>query len=276
MVTQEEIIRELNVRPIIDAKQEIRTRVQALKTYLLDSRARGFVLGISGGQDSTLAGKLAQMAVNELNEEAETRPHKFVAVRLPYGTQKDESDAQLALEFINPDISKVFNIKPSVDAVEAEYSEEGAVHEKEYLTDFHKGNVKARMRMIAQYAIAGQRNMLVLGTDHAAEAITGFFTKFGDGGADFLPLSGLSKRQGKALLKELGAPEALYQKVPTADLLDNEVSLPDEVALGITYEEIDDFLEGKPVEKRVSDFLIGRYTMTSHKRNLPVAPTIAY
>lgn len=275
-VTQEEIVRELNVRPSIDPKQEIRIRVDALKTYLVDARARGFVLGISGGQDSTLAGKLAQMAVNELNENSDTRPYQFVAVRLPYGAQKDESDAQLALEFIQPDVSTVFNIKPAVDAVEAEYSEEGAITEKKYLTDFHKGNVKARMRMVAQYAIAGERKMLVLGTDHAAEAVTGFFTKFGDGGADFLPLSGLSKRQGKALLKELGAPETLYLKAPTADLLDNAVALPDEVALGVTYDEIDDFLEGKPVENRVSDFLIERFVMTNHKRNLPVSPLISY
>lgn len=275
-VMQENIIRELNVRPVIDPKQEIRIRVKALKNYLVAARARGFVLGISGGQDSTLAGKLAQMAINELNANNDSRPYQFVAVRLPYGTQKDEADAQLALEFIQPDVSKVFNIKPAVDAVDAEYSEEGDITEKKYLTDFHKGNVKARMRMIAQYAIAGENKMLVLGTDHAAEAVTGFFTKFGDGGADFLPLSGLNKRQGKALLKELNAPEALYLKVPTADLLDGEVALPDEVALGVTYDEIDDFLEGKPVADRVVNNLVERFIITGHKRNLPVAPVISY
>lgn len=275
-ITQADIVRELNVRPVIDPSQEIRIRVNALKAYLVNAHARGFVLGISGGQDSTLAGKLAQIAINELNETTDHRPYQFVAVRLPYGTQKDESDAQLALAFIQPDVSTVFNIKPAVDAVEDEYCEEGDITTKKYLTDFHKGNVKARMRMVAQYAIAGERKMLVLGTDHAAEAVTGFFTKFGDGGADFLPLSGLNKRQGKELLKELGAPEALYLKVPTADLLDSEVALPDEVALGVTYEEIDDFLEGKPVQENVIDILTQRYVLTNHKRNLPVAPVISY
>ncbi|MBD4935857.1 ammonia-dependent NAD(+) synthetase, partial [Xanthomonas citri pv. citri] len=79
-----------------------------------------------------------------------------------------------------------------------------------------------RTRMIAQYAIGGQEGLLVLGTDHAAEAVTGFFTKYGDGGADLLPLTGLTKRQGRTLLKELGAPERLYLKEPTADLLDEK------------------------------------------------------
>lgn len=274
-ITRTDIIRELGVNPEIDPHKEIRARVDALKSYLFYSNAKGYVLGISGGQDSTLAGSLAQAAVSELKAET-SEDYKFIAVRLPYGAQKDEEDAQEALAFIKPDVSKVFNIKPAVDAVEEEYCEDGKIDEKEYLTDFHKGNVKARMRMIAQYAIAGENNMLVLGTDHAAEAVTGFFTKFGDGGADFLPLSGLSKRQGKALLKELGAPERLYMKAPTADLLDKEEALPDEVALGVTYDEIDDFLEGKPVSGRVLEFLIDRYTKTSHKRNLPVAPEITY
>lgn len=274
-ITRTDIIRELGVNPEIDPHKEIRARVDALKSYLFYSNAKGYVLGISGGQDSTLAGSLAQAAVSELKAET-GEDYKFIAVRLPYGAQKDEEDAQEALAFIKPDVSKVFNIKPAVDAVEEEYCEDGKIDEKEYLTDFHKGNVKARMRMIAQYAIAGENNMLVLGTDHAAEAVTGFFTKFGDGGADFLPLSGLSKRQGKALLKELGAPERLYMKAPTADLLDKEEALPDEVALGVTYDEIDDFLEGKPVSGRVLEFLIDRYTKTAHKRNLPVAPEITY
>ena len=80
--------------------------------------------------------------------------------------------------------------------------------------------------MVTQYAIGGQNGLLVIGTDHAAEAVTGFFTKFGDGGADLLPLTGLTKRQGRALLQELGADERLYLKMPTADLLDeNQVKL---------------------------------------------------
>ena len=155
------------------------------------------------------------MAVEELREEG--YDVKFIAVRLPYGVQQDEEDARKALHFIQADQEFVFNISRQSMQFKAEYDEQT---KGEPLRDYHKGNVKARMRMIAQYAIGGQEGLLVIGTDHAAEAVTGFYTKYGDGGADILPLSGLTKRQGKQLLMELGAEESIYLKVPTADLLD--------------------------------------------------------
>lgn len=264
MSIQERIIRELHVKPEIDAKQEINDRVTFLKNYLKNSRAKGFVLGISGGQDSTLAGRLAQLAVEEARNEGYEA--KFIAVRLPYGVQKDEDDAQAALDFINADKEYVYNIKSAVDAAETEFNN---IEPSNLLSDYQKGNVKARMRMIAQYAIGGEEGLLVIGTDHAAEAVTGFFTKYGDGGADILPLSGLSKRQGRALLQELGAEERLYLKVPTADLLDQKPGQADETELGITYDELDDYLEGKKVSPEVAEKIEKRYLVTEHKRQLP-------
>lgn len=263
MTIQQQIIQELNVKANINPKEEIRIRIDFLKEYLTKSGAEGFVLGISGGQDSTLAGKLAQLAINELNSEG----HKvtFIPVRLPHGIQNDEDDAQLAIKFIDPIEHKTFNIQQSVEAFSDSYIESNEHH----LSDFQKGNVKARLRMIAQYAIGGMNNLLVIGTDHAAEVVTGFFTKYGDGGADILPLSGLTKRQGRTLLIELGAPEQLYLKVPTADLLDNKPQQSDETELGITYDDIDDYLEGKEVTKDVSQKIENQYLKTKHKRNLP-------
>lgn len=263
MSLQEEIIKELNVKSKIDPKEEIRNRINFLKEYLLSAKAKGFVLGISGGQDSTLAGRLAQLAVEELRNEG--HQVKFVAVRLPYHIQLDEDDAQLALKFIQPDEVITFNIQESVDAL----SQSFAKSTNEKITDYNKGNVKARIRMVAQYAIGGQHNLLVIGTDHAAEAVTGFFTKYGDGGADLLPLSGLTKRQGRLLLKELGADERLYLKKPTADLLDLKPQQLDETELGISYDEIDDYLEGKQISKEAAEEIEKRYIITRHKRNLP-------
>ncbi|MBM7645464.1 NAD+ synthase [Scopulibacillus daqui] len=263
MSLQEDIMKALNVQKSIDPKAEIRKRIQFLKDYLKQSKAKGFVLGISGGQDSTLAGRLAQLAVEECRNEGYDA--KFIAVRLPYGTQHDESDAQKALSFIEADEAVEFNIASPVDAFERYFPE--AMKEK--LTDFNKGNVKARMRMIAQYAIGGQHNLLVIGTDHAAEAVTGFFTKYGDGGADILPLSGLTKRQGRSLLQELGAPESLYLKTPTADLLDEKPGQTDEFELGLTYEDIDNYLEGKEVSKNIAEKIEKRYIASEHKRQLP-------
>ncbi len=265
MRMQEQIIKDLNVKPEIDAKQEIRDRVEFLKAYLRNSGAKGFVLGISGGQDSTLAGRITQLAVEEARKEGYDA--RFIAVRLPYGVQHDEDDAQAALDFIKADEEYTFNVKEAVDAAKTEYDEAA----RKPLSDFQKGNIKARVRMIAQYAFAGEDGLLVVGTDHAAEAVTGFFTKHGDGGADVLPLTGLNKRQGRALLKELGAEERLYLKVPTADLLDQKPGQADETELGISYDELDDYLEGKEVSPEAAEKIEKRYRVSEHKRHVPAS-----
>ncbi|MED0659483.1 ammonia-dependent NAD(+) synthetase [Bacillus smithii] len=263
---QKRIIEELKVKPVIDPKEEIRKSVDFLKAYLKKYPfIKGFVLGISGGQDSTLTGKLAQMAINEIREETGKQDYQFTAVRLPYGTQFDEEDCQVALNFIQPDDVVTVNIKEAVDASEKALKDAGVE-----ISDFEKGNQKARERMKVQYSIAAMRNAVVLGTDHAAEAVTGFFTKYGDGGADLVPIYRLNKRQGKMLLKELRCPERLYKKVPTADLEENRPQLPDEVALGVTYEEIDDYLEGKTVSEEARKTIEGWFLKTEHKRHLPI------
>ena len=262
---QARIIEELHVRPEIDPSEEVERRVRFLVDYVRATGAAGYVLGISGGQDSSLAGRLTQLAVERLA--AEGTDIDFVAARLPYAVQRDEEDAQLALSFIRPKSSVVFNIQRGTDGVEAEFGDALGVR----MSDFVKGNVKARMRMVAQYAIAGQRTLLVVGTDHAAEAVTGFFTKYGDGGTDILPLTGLTKRQGKQVLQFLDAPARLYEKAPTADLLDLNPGQTDEENLGLTYNDIDDFLEGKDVAEEVAEALEARYRATEHKRQPPAS-----
>ncbi len=266
MTLQEEIIKELGVKPIIDPKEEIRVSVDFLKDYLKKYPfIKSFVLGISGGQDSSLAGRLAQIAIEEMRQETADASYKFVAVRLPFGVQADEEDAQRALAFIKPDVSLAVNIKAAVEGQVAALNEAGVE-----VSDFNKGNIKARERMVAQYAIAGQTGCAVIGTDHAAESVTGFYTKFGDGAADITPLWRLNKRQGRAMLQVLGAPEHLYLKVPTADLEEDRPSLPDEVALGVTYEEIDDYLEGKDINEKAAETIENWYRKTEHKRHLPI------
>ena len=262
--SQAKIIEEMGVKPTIDPAAEVRARVGFLKDYVRSTGTRGFVLGISGGLDSSLAGKLAQLAVDELRSEGVDAD--FIAMRLPYNVQKDEEHAQAALAFIQPRTSKVFNVAPAVDGIQQEYADATG----ERISDYTKGNTKARARMVAQYAIAGQHNLLVVGTDHGAESVTGFFTKFGDGGADILPLFGLNKRQNRALLQELGAPAALYNKIPTADLLDDLPGQADEHELGLAYEQIDDYLEGREVDADAAKAIEHRYYITRHKRTVPV------
>ncbi|KFC09641.1 NAD synthetase [Trabulsiella guamensis ATCC 49490] len=266
MTLQHEIIRTLGAKPHIDPDAEIRRSVDFLKDYLKTySFLNTLVLGISGGQDSTLTGKLCQMAISELREETGNSALQFIAVRLPFGVQADEQDCQDAIDFIKPDRVLTVNIKGAVLASEQALREAGIE-----LSDFVRGNEKARERMKAQYSIAGMTKGVVVGTDHAAEAVTGFFTKYGDGGTDINPIYRLNKRQGKQLLAVLGCPEHLYKKAPTADLEDDRPSLPDEAALGVTYANIDDYLEGKKLDDSIAKIIEGWYTRTEHKRRPPI------
>lgn len=262
---QKEIIAYEHTLPTIDPEKEIRRSVDFLKTYLKRNPGlKTYVLGISGGQDSTLAGTLTEMAVRELRTETKDDSYQFIAVRLPYGEQADEQDAMAAIQFMQADETVRVNIKPAVDALTAAVAQNDLT-----ISDFNKGNIKARVRMTAQYAIAGARQGIVVGTDHAAENITGFYTKYGDGAADVTPLFRLDKRQGKQLLEALGAPAHLYTKAPTADLEDNKPGLPDEKALGVRYSDIDDYLEGRDVSERAAERIGNWWRKTEHKRRLP-------
>lgn len=263
---QEEIIKEMGVKPTIDVQDEIRITIDFMKEYLYrHSFLKTFVLGISGGQDSTLLGKLAQMAMEEMREETKDDSYQFIGMRLPYGVQFDEEDVDLAFDWIGPDQVIEVNIKSAVDALVEQFTS------KDFeISDFNKGNIKARQRMIAQFAVAGDAKGVVLGSDHAAESITGFYTKFGDGAADLMPLFRLNKRQGAAILEEMGAPERLYKKIPTADLQDSKPGLSDEDELGVSYQHIDDYLEGKDIPAVAQERLESLYLNSRHKRHTPI------
>ena len=272
-MNRQTIIEEMRVLPSIDPQLEIDRRVGFIQKQLTTSGCKTLVLGISGGVDSSTCGRLAQLAVNGLNQELNTNTYQFVAVRLPYGVQQDEDDAQTSLDFIQPSHSLRVNIKEGTDGINGSVcdtlTENGLLPDADKV-DFAKGNLKARARMASQYEIAGMLNGLVLGTDHSAENITGFYTKFGDGACDLAPLFGLSKRQVRLLAATMGAPESLVNKTPTADLECLSPQKEDEDVLGMSYDDIDNFLEGKEVNAEAAARLIGIYMKTQHKR-LPIA-----
>lgn len=271
---QHQIARELEVvdPATFDAAHEVERRVEFLARYLEQTSCHGYVLGISGGVDSTTGGRLAQVACERVRERGGTAT--FVAMRLPYGVQKDEADAQAAVAFIRPDELLTVNVKPAVDGMWEQLEAAGLGIPDGVNADFVKGNVKARERMIAQFTVAGARRMLVIGTDQAAEALVGFYTKFGDGAADLTPLTGLPKRRVKDVARALGMPENLVEKVPTADLEDDKPLVADEVALGVRYEYVDDYLEGKDIPEDAEKTILGWYRRTAHKRALPLTPGI--
>ena len=281
-MSKQSIIDEMRVLPSIDPKIEAHRRVRFIKQQLVDSTMRSLVLGISGGIDSCALGRLAQIAVNELNSESNKNndpDYRFIAVRLPYGTQADEADAQECIDFIMPNLALTANVKEGADAIHRaaldalnEASEFNDIEVSASLDDFVKGNAKARTRMAVQYDIAGLTKGLVLGSDHSAENITGFYTKYGDGACDLAPLFGLNKRQVRQVAQYLGAPENIITKAPTADLESLQPQLTDEASLGLSYDQIDDFLEGKSHDSQADEKLIQIYTKTQHKR-IPI-PTI--
>ncbi|GGZ17519.1 ammonia-dependent NAD(+) synthetase [Streptomyces nitrosporeus] len=270
ITVQQEIARQLLVADSFDAEKEIERRVAFLTERLTTTGLRSLVLGISGGVDSTTAGRLCQLAVERAREAGHEA--RFYAMRLPYGVQADEHDAQRALSFIRPDQVLTVDVKPASDAMLQAVVDGDVTFRDPHHQDFLLGNIKARQRMIAQYAVAGAHDGLVVGTDHAAEAVSGFFTKFGDGAADLVPLTGLNKRRVRAVADALGAPAELVGKVPTADLETLDPGKTDEQALGVSYDTIDDFLEGKPVDRHDFDTIVDRYRRTEHKRQLPIAP----
>ncbi len=269
IITEEAIRAEMKVLPSIDPDFEIQRRIHFIKQTLSSSGLNHLVLGISGGVDSCVCGRLAQLAVNELNQQQEQR-YTFIAVRLPYNVQADEGDAQTSLQFIQATKNICINIKPGTDGIHDEtlraLEEQNILSDNAFHIDFAKGNVKARVRMIAQYKVAGLVGGLVIGTDHSAENITGFFTKYGDGACDLAPLFGLSKRQVRQIAAALGAPQSIIEKTPTADLECLAPGKADEDALGLSYEQIDDFLEGKPLDNAIKSRIITIYTKTQHKR----------
>ncbi|GAA0857001.1 ammonia-dependent NAD(+) synthetase [Aliiglaciecola litoralis] len=269
------ILEEMQVLPEIDPAVEVSKRVSFIKGQLLSAGLKTLILGISGGVDSCTLGRLAQLAVDELNQDSQG-DYQFVAVRLPYNVQADEQDAQASIDFINPTHALSVNVQPGADAIHQNTSDAmqslGLLPDDEVKQDFVKGNVKARTRMVIQYEIAGMLDGLVLGSDHSAENITGFYTKYGDGACDLAPLFGLNKRQVRQIALFLGAPEKIVYKAPTADLETLSPQKADEQALGLTYDQIDDFLEGKAVSQDVEEKLIAIYRKTQHKR-VPI-PTL--
>lgn len=263
MSLQEEIIARFGVKPEIDVDAEIRRRVDFLKEYVLKAGASGLLIAISGGVDSAVTTGLCKRATDELTAE-QGKEYITVGVFQPYGEQEDIQDSYAVAEAFGLKHRVETNIEEAVDeiALEVEFGLK-SIGVNRHISRGGKGNVKARTRMVVQYALAFELNLLVVGTDHASEAITGFFTKWGDGAVDITPLSSLNKRQVRQLAASLGVPQAIINKAPTAGLWEGQT---DEGELGITYDDNSDYLEGKEIAPAIREKLEQQYLKTEHKR----------
>lgn len=193
-----------------------------LKAQIKGAKAKGIVLGLSGGIDSAVVAALAQRAVGNNN---------VLVLFMPCNSNPiDLKDAKLVAKKLKlkaklVDLSSVYNnflkILPDAPALA-------------------QNNLKPRLRMATLYYFANKLNYLVCGTGNKSELMVGYFTKYGDGGVDILPIASLLKREVRALAKELNIPEAIITKPPTAGLWQGQT---DEGEMGITYNDLDDILD---------------------------------
>ncbi len=189
------------------------------------SGRKGVVLGLSGGVDSALVAKLCADALG---------PRRVLALGLPEGRgDKDLADAEAWAKELGIRWRAV-DIAPMALAFERGLKASKADR-------IARGNIRARVRMVVLYYIANTENRLVMGTGNKSELLVGYYTRWGDGGADFLPIGDLYKTQVRAMARHLGVPAAIVDKVPSAGLWPRQT---DEGELGITYEELDRILLG--------------------------------
>src|SRR3954465_370228 len=239
-----------------------------MRQQLSASGARGFVVGLSGGVDSAVVARLAQLAA----------PGNVVAVVLPcHSDPADERDAMLVARHFSMATLRV-DLAASYDALVATAqpalqmlppqmrATEPVVADPKARVPL--ANMKPRLRMTTLYFLANSLNYLVAGTGNRSELAIGYFTKYGDGGVDLLPIGGLLKSEVRALARELNVPPEIVQRTPSAGLW---IGQSDEQEMGFSYADLERYLEDGP--QGVSPALAMRIERlaraSEHKRNLP-------
>ncbi len=222
-----------------------------------DGGGEGAVFGLSGGIDSAVVAGLAVRAL----------PGRVLGVVLPcHSDPHDEDDALLVAEALKVPTTTV-DLGPVYDLlVEVLDGASPGLSAERMAT----ANLKPRLRMTALYALANQLGYRVLGTGNLDELTVGYFTKYGDGGVDFLPLGSLTKGEVRDLARELGVPQQVIDKPPSAGLWANQT---DEGEMGLTYQQLDAYLRGEEVPEDVRQRIQDLNAASLHKRTLPkVAP----
>lgn len=216
-----------------------------LRKEIEKSGAKGVIVGISGGIDSALVGAIAKEAF----------PNDSFGVIMPILDR--ESDKEDGIE-----LCKLIELDYSIISLKNEY--ETMVDKLNLTNDLGKGNLQARLRMSALYAIAQEKSYLVLGTDNYAEYYLGYFTKYGDGGCDLLPIVQLHKSEVFKMSELLGLPKSIINKAPSAGLWDNQ---EDEKQLGFKYNDFESFIKNKKISKDIELKIYKQHESTEHKRN---------
>jgi len=239
------------------------TLVQELCDWIRDkatkAKAEGVVFGLSGGIDSAVVAALS----------IKVFPKNTLAIIMPcYNLETDTDDAMDLINKFNVSY-KIIDLSKVYDSFI--YLLKDKEKEKEESFKLADANVKPRLRMITLYYFANKLNYLVMGTGNKSELMIGYFTKYGDGGADILPLGNLLKNQVKELAEYLGIPKKIINKPPSAGLWAGQT---DEEEIGINYNQLDKYLkEGKLNNKIIEKKIQDKITQSAHKRTTPAKPS---
>jgi NAD+ synthase len=230
-----------------------------LRDYAARAGARGYVVGLSGGIDSACTAALCQRAVGE----------QALGVLLPCHSGPEDAElAHLVADTFGLKTMTV-DLGPTYDALLAAMPPD--------VSEMARANVKPRLRMATCYALAQTHNYLVAGTGNRSELMVGYFTKYGDGGVDVEPMGSLYKWQVRQLARELGVPQRVIDRPPSAGLWPGQT---DEGEMGITYDELDAVLaaieEGRTdaIDRKLADKVQGMIAASSHKRAMPPTPEL--
>jgi NAD+ synthase len=239
--------------------EKIDLTVKWLQNKVKESNTNGLIVGLSGGIDSAVCAALMKKAF----------PNNSLGVILPCSS--NNVDKEYALKLAK-------NIE--IEVIEIDLSEE---HTNLYNkvtdnikvmnvinNDLSKANLKARLRMSTIYAIANSLNYLVVGTDNAAELLTGYFTKYGDGGVDILPMAHITKGEVYEWAKELNIPQEIIDRPPTAGLWEGQT---DEDEMGTTYNMIDKYILEEEIPKKDEEIILSLFNRSKHKREMPATPS---
>jgi NAD+ synthase len=238
-----------------------------LKTHVNAAGAEGLVVGLSGGIDSAVVARLCQMAM----------PGHAVGVLLPcYSQSHDEDDARLVARSFGLPLVRV-DLAPAFDALteSLHHAIKGVpqyVRVADIKQQLPEANIKPRLRMTTLYFVANSLNFLVAGTGNRSEIVLGYYTKYGDGGVDLLPIGGLLKSEVRAMARDLGVPSRVIDKPPTAGLW---IGQTDEAEMGFTYDTLEVYLaQGRAaVSPAIADRIERLRKVSEHKRTLPpIAP----